>query len=105
LNVIEMGGGIYGVAAASEVYFHKTAKKITPYQSALLTAALPSPLHRNPARPSAYMSSRAGQILAVSHKIGKVKFDKESIQKAQKRYEKREDKRRKKNGDNILKIN
>ncbi|MDR3046439.1 MAG: monofunctional biosynthetic peptidoglycan transglycosylase [Bacteroidales bacterium] len=90
LNVIEMGKGIYGAEAAAQSYFHRSAKQLTPNQSALIVAALPSPLKRNPAKPSEYLSSRAGNILALSHKIGQIKFDKESIEKAKHNAAKRE---------------
>lgn len=53
------------------------------------TACYPAPLTRNPGRPTAYLNRRAGKISGLSRKIGHVKFDKESIEKARQRYEKR----------------
>jgi monofunctional biosynthetic peptidoglycan transglycosylase len=97
LNVIEMGNGIYGIEAASQHYFHKSAKKISNQQAALIVASLPSPLKRNPAKPSNYLNNRASAILSLSNKIGTIKFDKKSIDKARERYQKREDKRIEKN--------
>ncbi|MDR2840375.1 MAG: monofunctional biosynthetic peptidoglycan transglycosylase [Paludibacter sp.] len=92
LNVIEMGEGVYGIEAAAQHYFNKSAAKLSPYQSALIVAAFPSPLKRNPAKPSAYLSRRANTILSLSQKIGTIKFDEKSIQKAKERYEKRKKK-------------
>jgi monofunctional biosynthetic peptidoglycan transglycosylase len=43
LNVIEMGPGIYGVEAASQAYFHKSAKKLSPQEAAMIIACLPNP--------------------------------------------------------------
>lgn len=89
LNVIEMGEGVYGAEAAAQHYFHISAKKLTLQQSALITACYPNPLKRNPAKPTAYLNKRAGQISSLTHKLGKIKFDDETIAKAHQRYEKR----------------
>ena len=43
VNIIELGDGIYGIEAASQHYFHTSAKKLNTYQSALLAALLPNP--------------------------------------------------------------
>src|SRR6185437_7593911 len=43
LNVVELGDGIYGVEAASEVYFGHSAAQDSWSQAALLAAVLPSP--------------------------------------------------------------
>lgn len=43
LNVIEMGPGIFGVEAASQVYFHKHAKDLSRAESAMIIACLPNP--------------------------------------------------------------
>ena len=69
--------------------FHTSAKKLTLQQSALITACYPNPLKRNPSKPTAYLNKRAGQISSLTHKLGKIKFDDETIAKAHQRYEKR----------------
>ena len=43
LNVAEMGTGIFGVQAASEVYFKKDALRLTAVEAAMIAAALPNP--------------------------------------------------------------
>ena len=101
LNVIEMGDGIYGCEAAAQHYFHKSAKSLTRREAALITACYPAPLKRNPAKPTAYLNRRATQISALSLKFGKIKFDEESLRKAEERYQKREEKRKAKS-DKIL---
>ena len=99
LNVIETGDGIYGCEMASQIYFHKAAKNITLHQAALITACYPSPRKRNPSKPTSYLNKRASEIANLTKKIGKIKFDEESIQKARERYEKAEVKRKgEKNG-------
>lgn len=63
LNVIEMGDGVYGVAAASEHCFGKSASSVSASQAALIAATLPNPrkyLCRNPSR---YISRRQNWVL------------------------------------------
>jgi monofunctional biosynthetic peptidoglycan transglycosylase len=43
LNVIEMGKGIYGVEAASKIYFNKHATSLNRQQAAMIAACLPNP--------------------------------------------------------------
>ena len=63
-NIVELGEGVYGVGAASEKYFGKPAEKLTKREAALLAAALPQPLKRNPAKPTSYLKRRASRIQA-----------------------------------------
>jgi monofunctional biosynthetic peptidoglycan transglycosylase len=54
LNVAEWGpGGEFGAEAAARRAFRKSAAVLLPAEAALLAAVLPSPKHRNAARPSA----------------------------------------------------
>ena len=102
LNVIEMGPGIYGSEAAAQHYFHIPATKLTKRQASLITACYTNPREGNPAKRTSYNNQRAYQIAASIPKFGKIKFDKESIQKAKERYKKREEKRIKKNDGKVL---
>lgn len=43
LNVIETGPGIYGVEAAAQQYFHKSAKNVGRKEAAMIIACLPNP--------------------------------------------------------------
>lgn len=43
LNVIEMGEGVYGIEAAAQFYFNKSAKNLTNREAALIAACLPNP--------------------------------------------------------------
>jgi monofunctional biosynthetic peptidoglycan transglycosylase len=95
LNIIETGNGIYGCEMASEVYFNKTANKLSRKQAALITACYPNPRKWNPSKPTTYIQNRASQIVQLTTLIGKIQFDKEHIQKAQERYEKYNRKRKK----------
>lgn len=62
LSIAEWGNGIYGAEAASQTYFNKSASALTPYEAALLAAALPSPKRRNPAHPSTYHARHAANL-------------------------------------------
>src|SRR5262245_59056247 len=62
INVIEWGPGIYGAQAAAEHYFHVPASRLDARQAALLAAALPNPLTRNPADPTPFLDARATRI-------------------------------------------
>jgi monofunctional biosynthetic peptidoglycan transglycosylase len=64
LNIIEMGDGIYGVEAASQRYFGKSASRISAREAALITAVLPNPRKWSPAKPSGYIQRKASNIQA-----------------------------------------
>lgn len=72
LNIIEMGDGIYGIAAASEIYFHTTPKRLTTSQAALIAVCLPNPRRMSPEHPSSYVKKRQTQILKLMPKLGKI---------------------------------
>jgi len=63
LNVIEMGQGVYGAEAAAQYYFAKSAKSLSKKQAALIIAILPNPRKWDARRPSAYVNSRANNIV------------------------------------------
>jgi monofunctional biosynthetic peptidoglycan transglycosylase len=48
LNVVEFGPGIYGVGAASSVYFEATPSTLSERQAAMLAASLPRPSSWHP---------------------------------------------------------
>jgi monofunctional biosynthetic peptidoglycan transglycosylase len=50
LNIAEWGPNIYGIEAAAQYHFGRSAKNLTRRQAALLTVALPNPITRNPAK-------------------------------------------------------
>ncbi len=63
LNIAEWGEGIFGAEAAAQRYFRKSAAQLSPKEAALLAAALPNPLRRDPARPGAQQNRIAAIIL------------------------------------------
>ena len=74
LNVIETGKGIYGVEAASQLYFSKSAGKLTRGEAALIAAILPNPLKWNPSSPTPYIQERQQWILWNMNNIGKLSY-------------------------------
>jgi monofunctional biosynthetic peptidoglycan transglycosylase len=70
LNVAEMGADVYGVAAAADVYFHKTPARLTRREAALLAAALPDPKRRHPDRPGPWLAERARWIETQIDQLG-----------------------------------
>lgn len=64
LNIAEWGEGVFGAEAAARRYFRKSAAELSRREAALLVAALPNPLRRDPARPSRLMNAKVGRILA-----------------------------------------
>ncbi len=48
LNTVPYGGTLYGIEAASEVYFRVSAKDLSTAQSAYLAAMLPAPTYYSP---------------------------------------------------------
>jgi monofunctional glycosyltransferase len=72
LNSIEMGDGIFGIEAASRIYFKKPASQLTRAEAAMIAATFPNPRKRNPAAPSLYLINRQQVILSLMNKINKV---------------------------------
>ncbi|HWP81252.1 MAG TPA: monofunctional biosynthetic peptidoglycan transglycosylase [Bacteroidota bacterium] len=64
INVIEWGEAIYGIEAASQFYFGKSAAELTREEAARLAAVIPSPRRRRPDSGSRYVERRAELILA-----------------------------------------
>lgn len=70
LNVAEWDDGVFGIEAASQHHFGRSAANLSARQAALLAATLPSPKLRNPARPGPGMSKLAGVIERRAQKAG-----------------------------------
>ena len=90
-----MGACIFGVEAASNMYFGKKASQLLPEQAALIAACLPNPLKYSVAKPGPYMRKRQTQIVKLMNAIGNDYFT-----RAQKAAEEKE---RKKKQEEMLK--
>jgi len=62
LNSIEMGNGIYGIEAASQHWFNKSAKKLTKAEAAAIAAILPNPRVYKAKNSSRYIERRKNAI-------------------------------------------
>lgn len=69
LNSIEMGQGVFGVEAASEYYFGKSAKNLTKSEAAWIAAVLPNPQKYDPKNPSAYLKRKHSWIMRQMNNV------------------------------------
>lgn len=63
LNVIEMGPGVFGIEAASQKYFHKSARNLSRKEAAMIIACLPSPKKWTVVPQSKMVSRRTPRIM------------------------------------------
>lgn len=70
MNIAELGDGVYGVGAASDVYFHLPPARIDQAKAARLAAVLPSPRRLHVDRPSAYVQRRTRWIQQQMDQLG-----------------------------------
>ncbi len=74
LNEIEMGDGIYGVEAASQAYFHKSASDLTRQEAAAIAVIFPSPLKWSATNPTKYLKHRQYLIMKNMRRLGPLDF-------------------------------
>lgn len=72
LNIAEMGNGVYGVEAASQKYFGKSAEKVSKSEAALVAAILPSPKRYSASKPGPYVRKRQQWI---ARQMNNVRWD------------------------------
>jgi monofunctional glycosyltransferase len=70
LNIAQFGRGIYGVGAAGEIYFRKSAARLNAYDAALLAAVLPNPIRLRANAPSRYVRTRQQWIMEQMRGLG-----------------------------------
>ena len=63
LNIVETGDGIYGVEAASHIYFNKNSSKLNITEASRIAAILPNPRNWSPIRPTARIERKARRIV------------------------------------------
>jgi monofunctional biosynthetic peptidoglycan transglycosylase len=72
LNSIEFGPGVFGVEAAAQQYFKRSAAQLTAQQAALMVTVLPNPNRFLLQRPSPYMYKRQQWVLKQMRQLGSV---------------------------------
>ncbi len=70
LNRVYLGGGAYGVDAAARLYFGKSARAATLYESALLAGLLKAPSRLNPLRNGDAADERTRLVLQAMEQAG-----------------------------------
>ena len=72
--ITEMGNGIYGIEAASQHWFKKSASKLSRTEAAAIAAILPNPrvYRANPA--TNYIQSRKNWILQQMNYFGPLDY-------------------------------
>ena len=69
LNIAEFGPGVYGVPAASRIYFAKRPSQLTDAEAALLAAVLPNPKQFRVEQPTAHIRERQRWIMQHSERL------------------------------------
>jgi monofunctional glycosyltransferase len=77
LNITEMGKGVFGVGAASIIYFKKLPNRLTKSEGALIAAVLPNPVRYSIRYPSGYIRSRQFRIMRQMDLLGGVSYIKD----------------------------
>ncbi|MBO3269637.1 monofunctional biosynthetic peptidoglycan transglycosylase [Hymenobacter defluvii] len=63
MSVAEMGDCMFGVEAASQQYFHKSASKLTQAEAALLAGVLPNPLRFRASNPGPQARAKQQRVV------------------------------------------
>jgi monofunctional glycosyltransferase len=70
LNIAEWGPNVYGIEAAAQYHFKKSAKDLSRRQAALLAVTLPNPYARDPANPSRELRRLAARVERLAGRSG-----------------------------------
>ena len=74
MNVAYFGANFYGVEAASQAYFGKSANQINRYEAARLAAVLPNPRRYSALNASTYIVDRQNWIMGQMEQLGGTDF-------------------------------
>jgi monofunctional biosynthetic peptidoglycan transglycosylase len=69
LNSVEWGEGIFGIEAAAQFYFKKSASQLSNFEAARLAVMLPRPRFYQKKPRSAYLTQRASRIAAQLNRV------------------------------------
>lgn len=69
LNSIEMGQGVFGIEAAAEYYFGKSAKNLSKSEAAWIATVLPNPKKYDPKNPTAYLRKKHNWIMRQMNSV------------------------------------
>ena len=74
LNSIEMGNGVYGVEAAAQYWYRKSAADLTKREAAGIAAILPNPRKFTATNSSSYINRKKGRIVKLMNYVGKLDY-------------------------------
>jgi monofunctional biosynthetic peptidoglycan transglycosylase len=74
LNIAQMGKGVFGIGAASIIYFKKLPLRLNKSEGALISAVLPNPKRYSIGNPSVYVRSRQKWIMKQMDLLGGVSY-------------------------------
>ena len=69
LNQVEWGEGVFGIEAASQHYFRKSASQLSAWEAARLAVMLPRPRYFEKLPQSPYLAQRAETIMARMNSV------------------------------------
>ncbi|MEE8438055.1 MAG: monofunctional biosynthetic peptidoglycan transglycosylase [Micropepsaceae bacterium] len=75
LNIVELGEGNFGVEAAAQNYFGKSAAELSRDEAARLAAVLPNPRGYRVMGPGAYVVRRTNQIASMMDEVTRDRLD------------------------------
>ena len=84
LNVAEMGTLTFGVEAAAQKYYNKSASKLSLNESAAIIAVLPSPRKYSVKNPGTYVAGRKQEIVSLFYSLDGVQYLRELYVKSEK---------------------
>ena len=70
LNVAQFADNVYGVEAAAQMFFQKSARDLTSDEAALMAAVLPAPVRLRLENPSDYVHKRQRWIARQMRQLG-----------------------------------
>jgi monofunctional glycosyltransferase len=80
LNVSEMGEGVFGIEAAAQAFFNKSAERLTQQEAAQIAASLPNPVKFTVKPLSAFVARRSQHIVTQMNNLAGDKDIKELVE-------------------------
>lgn len=69
LNIAQMGDGVFGIEAAAQKYFHKSAKQLSKSEAAWIATILPNPAVYKIHKPTAQLTQKHNRILTFMNNL------------------------------------
>ncbi len=89
LNSIEMGEGVFGAEAASQYWFHKSAKNLSVQNAAAIAAILPNPRKYKANPPGNYVARHTNWVVRQMSYYGPFTLEKKKMKTVEKTKKKK----------------